>query len=346
MKQKNISTILFSFFFLLLFAHVVFAITGSSSDGSVSVSDAGMSSTGVRSSSSDNTISSRTSSSTPGSSSSYNDATNTVTGNLGSDTSLSSTASSTTASSSSSETTADEGGNIPSSGGGGGGGRTASGSISDAASAETSETEITSADETSEQDMGESQTSSEQAVDSSQFQEPISILVELFEGDSLSLSPNTGVSEMTVLAITQTSATIFIDGSGSSNQLTGGVVINAHQETTLQLGESIDVDTNGDGIADLKITLSEIIYDEESQNYHAVFSTMYLQPTDETTNFIQKQVDTGEVALVSSSKENFQTEREAIIGVGLLILFSFFVIIFSLHKRKKKMKFFSLHKRK
>ena len=110
---------------------------------------------------------------------------------------------------------------------------------------------------------------------------------------------------MSVLAVTATTATIVVTSGTESegNSITGGVIYSTDQETTMEVGQTIDVDSDGDGVADLQITLSRIDYNTETGKYEGIFTLTYLDPTEEIVSFVKEQIDRGEVAFVKGPSE-------------------------------------------
>ena len=166
----------------------------------------------------------------------------------------------------------------------------------------------------------------------------MTIAIELSDGSSVTLSPETGAASMTVVEVTETSATIIIESAQTSeNSITGAVVIGVEQETTLLVGETVEVDSDGDGEIDLEITLTKIVYDEETGKYRGIFTTTYLHPTKEIIAFVEEQIASGQVALVERpSMERMVFGYWIWLLVALLVIGVVGFIIWVLKDKKTK----------
>ncbi len=287
MKKKQVIQSFLILLLLFILSDGIFAIQGGDSSGIIT-SYSGITGVAVASgSSSDSGVSGgRVSVGSSAVSSGYSDGT--TSGNPGIDLSTSDpqtqTASSSGTNTNAEASTATDGGlnNIPSSGGSEG-----------AAAIEGSSPEATEA-VTVEQTTGEAQTTTEAAA----FAEnAITVAIEMSEGAFVPLAPQTGAAGISVLAITATTATVVITHDGE-NSITGGVIYSADQETTMEIKQTIDVDSDGDGVADLQITLSQIDYNVETEKYEGVFTLTYLDPSEEVVSFVKEQLERGEVTFV------------------------------------------------
>jgi hypothetical protein len=290
MKTKQNIQLFFLFLILIILSSAVFAIQGTSSDGSVTAKNGGVSAAAASGASSENVVTGRVSAGGSGVSSSYSGTE--VSGSPGPDLSTADEA----AAAEQKETTKEESSSTIPSGGDGGG---ESGGSADSGAGESTDAETTT--EATETTAEAAQTTDQAAEVAETAAEPVTIAVELSEGSSLTLSPETGAAEMTVIEVTETTATIVIESAQTAedgNSIIGAVVIGVEQETTLNVGETVEVDSDGDGEIDLEITLSKIVYDEETGKYRGIFTTTYLYPNEEIIAFIEEQVASGEVALV------------------------------------------------
>lgn len=329
MKTKYIIHYFFLFLVVLVLSNGVFAIQGTSSDGSVTAKNGGTSAAAASSTSSDNTITGRVSAGGSGVSSSYSG--EGVSGNPGADLSTADEASVEEEETEEGETSS----TIPSGGGGGGGG---SGGSADSSAGESSDAETTT--EATETTTEAAQTTEQAAEAAETAAESVTIAIDLSEGSSLALSPETGAAEMTVVEVTETTATIVIESAQTAengNSITGAVVIGVEQETTMHVGETVEVDSDGDGEIDLEITLTKIVYDEETGRYRGIFTTTYLHSTEEIISFIEEQVASGEVALVErSSMERMAFEYWIGLIVAVLVIGVVGFILWVLKNKKTK----------
>lgn len=331
----------FLFLLVIVLSSFVVAIEGTSSDGAVTAKNGGTSATATSGISSQEEVSGRVAVGGSGIAASY--LTGFVTGSSGPDMTLQDAV--TPPAETPAEETTEESGSIPSAGGGAGGGGGGSDGSGDsgAESGESAESEGSAESESAESSsstFAESGESADAEGNAEASSEAVSVAVELSDGSSLSLSPETGASEMTVVEVTETTATIIVETESStetsSNELTGGVVAAVKEETTLHVGESVEVDTDGDGSIDLKITLTKIMYDEEAKKYRALFTTTYLHPNEDVLAYVENQASQGKVVLVETPQEVRTLEPWTLIVLGLFILFCLFIIIHSLYEKKKK----------
>ncbi|MEK6867865.1 MAG: hypothetical protein AABX98_03525 [Nanoarchaeota archaeon] len=327
MKTKHIIQYSFLFLVVIILSSVVFAIQGTSSDGSVTAKNGGASAAAASGTSSDNTVTGRVSAGGSGVASSYSG--DGVSGNSGPDLSTSDASTPVKEETKEAEETSST---IPSGGGGGGGGSGgADGSAGESSDAEATTEATTEATQTTEQAAEAADATSEESV---------SVAVELSEGSSLTLSPETGAASMTVTAVTETSATIVIESAQTTeegNSITGAVVIGVEQETTLSVGETVEVDSDGDGEIDLEITLTKIVYDEETGKYRGIFTTTYLYPNEETITFIEEQISSGQVTLVERpSMERMAFEYWIWLIVAVLVIAVVGFILWVLKDKKTK----------
>lgn len=293
MKTKSLIQVLFILLLLFMLSYSVFAIQGSDSSGSITSYSGTTGAAAASGSSSDNTVSGgRVSAGGSAISSGYTDGT--ISGNPGAD--LSTTDESTSSESDTGSSTNAESesslNSIPSGSGGGGGGSRVS--EEEASATEEATTEVIPQEVT--ETVTEAATETQEAAVLTK--NAVTIAIELTEGSSVTLAPQIGAARMSILSVTATSATIVITSDGT-NSITGGVIYSTDQEITLEVGEIIDVDSDGDDSADLQVTLSQIDYNAEKRKYEGIFTLTYLSPSEEVVSFVKEQVERGEVAFVN-----------------------------------------------
>ncbi len=315
MKKKILVKGFLFFLTILFFSSFVFAIQGSDSSGTITSYSGTTGAAAASGSSSDNTVSGgRVSAGGSAVSSAYSDGT--ISGNPGADLSTSDPSTSSD-SESGTETDAESGLNsVPSGGGGGGGGGSAGEASTEAAEATTEQTAV---EAEASQEATETTEASAEAV--SPAENAVTVAIELSEGSSVTLAPQTGAAGMSVVGVTATTVTVVITRDSTGNIITGGAIYQAEQEITMEVGQTIDVDSDGDDIADLQVTLTQIKYNTEKGRYEGVFTLTYLSPTEEIVSFVKEQIDRGEVAFVKGP-----SEEEISFGYWIWILVACIVI--------------------
>ncbi|MBI5001966.1 hypothetical protein HZC31_01125 [Candidatus Woesearchaeota archaeon] len=313
MKEKIVLKGFLFFLTILFFSSFVFAIQGSDSSGTVTSYSGTTGAAAASGSSSDSAVSGgRVSAGGSAVSSAYSDGT--ISGSPGADLSTTDTSTSSEGGSESGSGTETESGSlnsIPSGGGGGGAGPTAE-AATESAEAATEQTTV----------EAEAQAAAEAATETTAPAEnAVTIAIELSAGDSVTLAPQTGAAGMSVIAVTDTTATIVITSDSAGNAITGGAIYQAEQEVTMEVGQTIDVDSDNDGIADLQVTLTQINYNSEAGKYEGIFTLTYLNPTEEIVSFVKEQIDRGEVAFVKGP-----SEEEISFAYWIWILVAFIVI--------------------
>ena len=296
MKEKIVLKGFLFFLTILFFSSFVFAIQGSDSSGTVTSYSGTTGAAAASGSSSDSTVSGgRVSAGGSAVSSAYSDGT--ISGSPGADLSTTDATTSSDSESGVGTETESEGGlnSIPGGGGGGGGPGAADGAATESAEAATTEQTTVKA---------EAQAATETAAEATAPAETaITVAIELSEGSSVTLAPQTGAAGMSVVGVTATTATVVITSDSAGNAITGGAIYQAEQEVTMEVGQTIDVDSDGDGTADLQVTLTQINYNSEAGKYEGIFTLTYLNPTEEIVSFVKEQIDRGEVAFVKGPSE-------------------------------------------
>ncbi len=315
------------FIFFILLSSIVFGATGTSSDGSIT----DKSSTGASAaaaSSSDGSITSTISSGGSGIASSYSGGG--ITGSPGASIVAATTPAATPTTTTT--TTPSEGGNIPSGGGGGSSGSTTESSAAPAA-------ESAAPAETAAESTAPAETAAESAapepVVGQVLLAPIEVSATLEPGQSLALSPSLvsdASASLFVTEVTETAVTLRIDTeTRMGDMITGGVVADLGEIVVLTIGESVELDTNKDGKVDIKITVEDIKLEEGE--YKAYFDIIYYMNDAETKQFVQEQLESGEV--------RYPVERTWI-GIGIIlaitILFAVTLIIKVLQEKKRRKK--------
>lgn len=303
MKTKSLIQVLFILLLLFMLSYSVFAIQGSDSSGTITGYSGITGAAAASGSSSDSAGNGgRVSAGSSPVSSSYADATGTISGSSGADLSTSDPEQEAESDSGTEESESGALNSIPSGGGGGGGG--AEGSAAESGEAATAEQTTVEAEASAQEAEKTTETTAEtttEAAAETAAESAVTVAVELSEGSSITLAPQTGAAGVSVLKVTATTATIVITSATGGNSITGGVIYSTDQETTMSVGQTIDVDSDGDGVADLQITLTRIGYNAETGMYQGIFTLMYLNPLEEVVSFVQGQVERGEVAFVSGS---------------------------------------------
>ncbi len=331
MKQKNMfEKIIFSCFCFLLFFILscsVFAIQGSSTDGSMTSKNGGMSSVGTRGASTDGGVTARTSAAASGVASSYSDGTsgtnsNTVTGNTGPDMSLADTQTSSTS------TSSDSGSSSSSSSSGGG-------SSSDQSVPHTSHPKAssTSSEETSTSSStaSESQPTGATTATNAETTTPASS----FGTSSGLISVETQISSSSVVPLVNSDGSI-VSLTVTSLSQDGLTFTLPFSENTFSLNveESTSFDSTGDGLADVSLYLTSLTGSGEQTG--AVLQITYLNVSDALQAAVSRQVANGDVSYVQENLPQAISLRTKIIIVAFLILAVLLWIIFFKKPRKSK----------
>ncbi len=161
-------------------------------------------------------------------------------------------------------------------------------------------------------------------------------------GQSLSLSSSISLNEqpisLYVVSVDPTSTTIKITSQTGIGGITGAVVANMAEEVILSIGDEVEVDTNDDDITDVRVQLTEIKYNETTEEYEAVFKATYLHLDEETAAFVQTQLDTGDIEKFETINlpEKLELGYWFWIVVGSLALFVMLFVGRTIHSRKKR----------